>query len=840
VQGHLLGRENEIAVLQAGWAAAMQGQPTTCLVHGRAGAGKSYLLDMFRRQLSAPAICVRGSCLESTTSVPYHPWLAVFETVLSHLSQTQPLQLTFAVQEALFRLSPHFAAVVGYEERPVDLGRQSDAPQLLRTLAGLLVETRVPLLIFIDDLQWGDEMSLHLFRALATQLQSQNSPILLIGAYREEEVADNPNLVTLLRELKRQGLRQMLGLHPFTVEEIRQLLPSGWQEPEIVATRIEAVTGGNPLFVTELIETLDTEADYLSPSWPIPSTVQDLVAQRMNRLASGQAQVLEALAIWDNAADMEVLQQLSGRSEDDVASAVDAGLRYHLLRLTPESDFHFFHDLMRQAVTATMGVARRQLLHRRIATYWDSVGQYLPSAEKAQKAGQILHHAVEGNSAQLTLKWSTLAIEQAMQASAFPQAMRFVAQGLEAFERVRLQPDSAGDTAVAYQHVHLLLFKAHLASIVGWTLEERHVIDQEITHCLERNPNAHQQALQKYFQVDLLWDSKQYEQSVMVAKQAYEVFERLDDHVMMARSMHAWGRALNSNGHNLAARDLLEQARLMYVDLGMSYAESSCIDALAWLNINLGHINRARLLLERQLTLPSVQDRNAIKCQIYVTLANAYGLCYVSKDTEHYAQEALRLGEQTNSRSQIARSLTALGTAARLRGEFKLALERYKAGLALSEEISDVWIKGWCLQFIGRVYLHLGQVDEAGHWLLRAHAYRQGSMLQIEISDLHWLARLRLRQGNYEEAQDHIVEAIRLVNRHRGELFVLEQPDLFFCYAEVLQALDCHDEAQEMVEKAYDELMDFASQFENEAEIYNATLAAPIFRPIVRKYQLSR
>ena len=140
-----------------------------------------------------------------------------------------------------------------------------------------------PLLLFIDDLQWADEASLRLFHFVTQRLRrNAGAPVLLLGALRGEEADDNPALPTLIHDLRRSGTLISLALPPLAasavdtlIAHVRPELPPGYRLPHIRDLFIKG-TGGNPLFVTELLREL-AHSSALPAPLPIPPSLRDLI-----------------------------------------------------------------------------------------------------------------------------------------------------------------------------------------------------------------------------------------------------------------------------------------------------------------------------------------------------------------------------------------------------------------------------------------------------------------------------------------------------------------------------------------------------------------------------------
>src|SRR5690606_37597657 len=258
---------------------------------------------------------------ESTSARPYHPWAEILETLLDGMGAGGLDALPPFVPEALAQLLPGRARPAVRRQLPA---AETDREQLFAAVRAFLTAGTRPLLVFVDDLQWAGETSLHLFHFLARHAGSDR--LLLVGTYRAEELDSRPAFQTLLDDL--QGLPVgRLALPALSPESVDRLaaqlwprLPEGYR-PHVAAMLAEA-TGGNALFVTELLRELAGGSE-LPAELPVPRTVRDLVRRRLSQLASRERQVIEALAVVHSPATLDGMREMSGRSEEEAALAVD-------------------------------------------------------------------------------------------------------------------------------------------------------------------------------------------------------------------------------------------------------------------------------------------------------------------------------------------------------------------------------------------------------------------------------------------------------------------------------------------------------------------------------------
>lgn len=253
---------------------------------------------------------------------------------------------------------------------------------------------------------------------------------MLLGAFRSEETDDYPALLTLVSDLRRTGTLVTFSLSALEPASVEDLIASLW--PDLLPgeralwvrdTLIKA-TGGNPLFVTEVLRAL-AHTNVLPARLPLPPSLHELIQGRLRHLSDSGRQVIEALAVLDVPATLGLARQISGRSEEETTAAIDQGLRWGLLQLVREAQspcFMFSHDLMREAVVVQVSAARSQRLHRRAAA----------ALEQSSAPGATLaYHWRMAGDAHKEMYYAALAGEGAAAVYANDEAARYFQRALE-------------------------------------------------------------------------------------------------------------------------------------------------------------------------------------------------------------------------------------------------------------------------------------------------------------------------------------------------------------------------------------------------------------------------
>ena len=241
---------------------------------------------------------------------------------------------------------------MGPPEATTQRRRTQAITQLLVQLASMQ-----PLLVILEDLHWSDQASLDVVQHLARHLRGV--PLLLLLTYRVDEVG--PDLQRVLVALDRERLAGELHLHGLDAKEVALMLRAilGLDRPvrsELVDL-VYGLTEGNPFFIEEVLRSLLAAGDlaYTRGTWNwaapgalrVPRTVHDAVQRRSAQLSSGAREVLEFAAIAGRRFGFELLEALSGRSENDVLTGLKELVAAGLVVEESAELFTFRHALSR-------------------------------------------------------------------------------------------------------------------------------------------------------------------------------------------------------------------------------------------------------------------------------------------------------------------------------------------------------------------------------------------------------------------------------------------------------------------------------------------------------------
>ena len=355
----MIGRERELEQLGEILSRTREGRGGLALLAGEAGVGKTVLADL--AVADARLASLRGVAVGHGGS-PYGPIAAVLRQCLRRdslpLPAAEPLVAHLAV--LLPELGP--APVVTDRETLFEAVRAAFAH----------VAAREPTVVVLDDLQWADAATLELLPLFADA--SDEWPLVVLGAYRNEEIPRGHPLRRLRTELRRGGRLVEVEVEPLDSEATALIAGRvlGAEPSPTLRAALYDRTQGVPFFVEELAEALRL-GGRLAPgprgleleegsTVPIPETLRDALRMRAEGLSGEGRATLEAAAVIGLEVELELLAELG--HDSGLPEVVDCGL----LREIDPGGAAFRHDLVREAIYADTHWPRRRALHRELAS----------------------------------------------------------------------------------------------------------------------------------------------------------------------------------------------------------------------------------------------------------------------------------------------------------------------------------------------------------------------------------------------------------------------------------------------------------------------------------------
>lgn len=484
----LYGREMEVAALMAACDRVSQGARELMLVSGYSGIGKSSLVqEVYKLTLQQRGYFIAGKFDQFKRNIPYSGFIQAFQDLIRQLLTESSEQLQNWKEKILeaVGISGHLIVEV-IPEVELIIGPQPTVPALEPTesqnrfnrvfqqLLGVFAQTQHPLTIFLDDLQWADLASLKLMQLSIGDPDIQC--LLLIGAYRDNEVSATHPLIFALEEIqKTEAIVNQINLKPLEFSHINQLIADtvrcNLERSSSLSEVAYRKTAGNPFFLTQLLETLYHENllyfDLTTGSWQwdlqqiqtraIPDSVVELMANKIASLEGPTPNILKLAACVGNRFELGVLATVNEKSLSATANelwgALQAGLvlplsnaykipqvldqfdREIAVSTSVKVDYKFLHDRVQQAAYSLIAEEDKKATHLKIG--WLLL-QNTRSDELEDNIFEIVNHLNLGaeliteQSEKYQLSYLNLmAGRKAKAATAYEAAVRYLTTGLE-------------------------------------------------------------------------------------------------------------------------------------------------------------------------------------------------------------------------------------------------------------------------------------------------------------------------------------------------------------------------------------------------------------------------
>ena len=398
----LVGRAEEWKALRGAYDAIGDSGGVVALA-GEAGIGKTRLAEEFTASARANggATVIATRCYDGEASLAYAPLVAALRTAVTRdaiARQLAELPGHWLVEAA--RLAPEIARLrPGLPPAPPldSPGAQGQFFEGLRQVLLAACRGPKPGILLFDDVQWADSASLDVLTYLARRLH--DAPLCLLLTWRPSEAPGRSRIRQLLAEGQRAGSATFITLSRLSADAVRELLLArlpGAQTPSDMAQRLYEETEGVPFFIIEYLSALSQGSPVAAREhWSLPGGIRELLHSRLSGVEGTSAQVLAAAAVIGRWFDFETLRAVSGRGEEETIAALEDLLARGLIRelaasAGPLPAYDFSHDKLRSQVYDEISLARRRLLHRRVA-------EALSATVRRQREGngllgQIAHH----------------------------------------------------------------------------------------------------------------------------------------------------------------------------------------------------------------------------------------------------------------------------------------------------------------------------------------------------------------------------------------------------------------------------------------------------------------
>jgi predicted ATPase/DNA-binding CsgD family transcriptional regulator len=432
----LVGRDEQMAALEAAFGSVRQGRPSAVLLGGEAGAGKSRLVGEFGTAAAAAgARVLTGGCLQlGTDGLPYAPFTAVLRDLVHEMgADAVAAMLPGRTTRGLARLLPELgepdAAKAGRAE--ADAGHdaaEARARLFEEVLAALEHLARpAPVVLVIEDAHWADRSSRDLLTFLIGN-QRAISGLLIVVTFRSDELHRTHPLRPLLAALDRIDWVERVELPRLDQHDTAELaLRILGREPAAGLTEaLYRRSEGNPLFVETLL-CCDGEL-----SSELPESLRDLLLDGVRRLPEDTQEVLRVASAGGAVTGHALLAAVTGLDDGALIRALRPAVTANVLRAQGDG-YAFRHELIREAVHDDLLPGEHGRLHSRFAEAIDADAGLVPPGRAAVEMAHHWHSAHDSVWA-LIAAWQAAA--QAGRAVGAAERLSLLSRVLELWDQV--------------------------------------------------------------------------------------------------------------------------------------------------------------------------------------------------------------------------------------------------------------------------------------------------------------------------------------------------------------------------------------------------------------------
>jgi predicted ATPase/DNA-binding SARP family transcriptional activator len=360
----MVGREEALAVITRAREAATKDGQVVALV-GEAGIGKTRLAEAAAadvRRAGGTVIATRA--YEAERAIPYGPVVELLRAGMADPEARRRLEaMDPAARSILSRLLPDLQ--LGARREASSEGPAAHA-RLVSAIADVLtamVAGMSPGMVWLDDIQWADNATLEALSYVLRRLASR--PLVLLLTWRREDLDEDALAFADLVEA-RATVPRLDRLDRQAVAALVAAAGRGEDADAGMLDELMRASEGLPLYVVEAL------AHGANAGGGMPRGVRAVLRQRLTSIDGATSQILAAAALIGRSFDLSTVRHASGRSEDETVVALDELAHRGMIRELPGGEgpavrFDFSHSALRDLAEESTSLARRLLLHRRIA-----------------------------------------------------------------------------------------------------------------------------------------------------------------------------------------------------------------------------------------------------------------------------------------------------------------------------------------------------------------------------------------------------------------------------------------------------------------------------------------
>ncbi len=389
----LYGREKEIKMLLAAYDSVKTGKSKIFFCPGDSGVGKSALIN----EIILPVTTQKGYFISGVfdslnRNIPYSAIIGAFQELIKELLTESEDKLKYwqenilkhigSIGQVIIDVIPELELIIGKQpaiQKLPPTEAQNRFNLLFQAFIKVFAKKNHPIVLFIDDLQWADNASLHLLEVFCNDPELHH--FLFLGAYRHQEVKPTHPLTMVLEKLKKEEIVwQQLHINPLDVQEVNQLLSetlsSHLEKTRDLAVLVHSKTNGNPFFIKEYLKELHSKNMIrFQETWiwdiskikqtTITDNVVELMTEKIMKFQVDTLATLKTAACLGFSFKLDTLASILKKDSDLILEDLKLPFNHGII-IKSGNEAKFAHDRVREAVYSVMNLKEREELHYKI------------------------------------------------------------------------------------------------------------------------------------------------------------------------------------------------------------------------------------------------------------------------------------------------------------------------------------------------------------------------------------------------------------------------------------------------------------------------------------------
>jgi len=843
----LIDRVEELGLLREAIDKAVSGQGGVFFLCGEAGIGKTRLareLGAYARLRGMHVLYGRCPALFRMDGVPpYVLWKEVIKDYMEMSTPEQSYRVLGFYPAEVSVLVPELKQKLGAFPPSLSIGLGQERDRLFEAVLQFVtnISKEAPLLVVLDDLQWTDQSSLLLMHYMARGIY--NRPLLLFGAYRDNEVDEQHPLTPVATELNRDRLLSSIHLERMSFDDVSEMIKRILEQDDVPTEFLKLVhdkTKGNPFFVEEVIKSLKEERILYREDnkWKtkevtrieFPKTVKSLVKTRLSRLDEDCQNTLTMASFIGNDFTFEALCAVAGFDEGKALEIMEKTLKTGLIkeRVVRGDDIFSFSDvIIRDVVHEEVSHLRHKKLHATIGSALEKT--YVKKLD--EHLGELAYHFLEGGEKDKALHYFLKAEEKARSIYAWDEGISYAQHALELIEE---KADNAREKAdvterlgdlkgytgkaedgIAYVEKALAIWNqlndkkniARLHSKVAyyswlffsdWEKASKH--HRLALDILEKEPESVDLANLYEDIAHVLWRSGSPE-ALPWAHKALELARRTG-------AIHAFGMCCNDLGvlymkssEFEKSAEFFDQGLKAALENGFGDLSLTIYNNLPQLYWMVGEFEKAVETAEKGSEFGQKAGFLHGLTWINVLLAQGYTFMGELRKALSILEDTLAMSKRIQYEVQVSGSLGGLGYCYHLLGEWDKSLRYLQESLDIARKVGEYQFSAEAALRLGELFTEMGDYDEAEKYLQESNnAYGSAGDTSDQLRTTYpSLAKLYLKTGQIEKAQELINIIDKNVTETMGKFII---PHTNMLKAMLLREQKKWDQSIELFEKS--------------------------------------